>query len=186
LSAGEGAGEAGAKFGGVEADGLEEFGGARGDTVGWPLLKAGDEANVGVDGPVGEKSGVLYDVAHAAAELDGVPLGGGAAFEMYGAGGGWDQAVDGFEEGSFAGAAAAQEDNGFTFLDFEVDVAEDGAAREGAGEIPDFEERGRHGFYMVAGAGIAVAPPGGLAIGGCHCFHAGAPRCKESMEGWGA
>ena len=75
---------------------------------------------------------------------------------MDGAGRRGNEAVDGFEKGGLAGAAAAQEDNGFAFLNFEGDVAEDGTAGEGAGEVPDFEERLGHGFSMVAGARLIV------------------------------
>jgi len=152
LSPGEGAGEAIAEFGGVQADGLEELGGAGGDAVRGPGFEAGDEAYVGIDGPMGEESGVLDDVAHAAAELDGIPFCGGAAFEVDGAGGGRYEAVDGFEEGGLAGSAASEKDDGFAFLDFEGDVAEDGAAGQGAGEVSNFEERG-HVLDTVAWPG---------------------------------
>ena len=102
--------------------------------------------------------------------------------------GGWrDQAVDGFEECGFAGTAAAEEDDGFTFLDVEGDVTEDGAAGQGAGEVADFEQGIGHALHTVAnregaarhskieGMRYAVlAVPAILFIGGAAFFFAGA------------
>ena len=68
---------------------------------------------------------------------------------------GWDQAVDGLEQGGFPGAAAAQENDGLARLHVKADVAQDRAGpprlhdrlrisrKSGRAILPNTIERGR-------------------------------------------
>ena len=77
LPAGEMARIAAAEFSGRESDGMEQFSTRAAMRSGGQPSRRGDEADVGFDRPVREEAAVLDDVAHAAAEADGVPFGGG-------------------------------------------------------------------------------------------------------------
>jgi hypothetical protein len=81
LAAGEFAGAAMGEFAGIETDKLEHFLDAGGGAGSVPVFQSGDEGDIFCDGKMGEETGVLNDVTHAAAEADGVPDGGRAALD---------------------------------------------------------------------------------------------------------
>ena len=80
--------------------------------------------------------------------LDGVPLGGRAAFEANRAAGKRDQPVDRLEQGGLAGAAAAQQDDGFALANLQVDVAQNRAPADAAREIAYFEKSVRARIFQ--------------------------------------
>ena len=79
---------------GIETDEGQEFFHARGDAVGIPFFQCGHQADVFGDGEMGEKSGFLNNVADAAAQANGIPLGGGAALDEHLPTGGQQQAIN--------------------------------------------------------------------------------------------
>ena len=133
-----------AELRGREPDGFEQRLHARRDAGRIPFFEAGHQADVGLDGPMREQSRVLDDVAHAAAHRDGFPLRGGAAFKADLARGHRNESIDGFQQRSFARSAAAQQYHGLALFDGEVDMAQHRPAAQGAGDIADFENGGRH------------------------------------------
>jgi len=56
---------------------------------------------------------LLNDVADASAEMDGIGFGGGAALDKNLTSRGKQHAIDKLQEGGFAAAATAEEDEGF-------------------------------------------------------------------------
>jgi hypothetical protein len=82
LSAGKFARVAMCEFAGIEAHKVKHFFDARGDARGVPTFEAGHEAHIFRNREVGEETGVLNDVADAAAEADGVPRGGRAILDQ--------------------------------------------------------------------------------------------------------
>ena len=81
LAAGEFAGVAVSKFSGVQSDEGQEFADANGGAATVPFFERGDQGDVFGNRKMGEETGVLNDVPDAAAELDGVPLRGGAILD---------------------------------------------------------------------------------------------------------
>ena len=81
LAAGKFAGAAMGEFAGFEADKLEHFIDASGGAGGVPLFQSGNKGDVFRDSEMGEEASVLNDVTDAAAEADGVPIGGRAILD---------------------------------------------------------------------------------------------------------
>jgi hypothetical protein len=81
LAAGELAGAAAGKFAGIETHEGKHFANTGGCTATVPLFERGDEGNVLGDGEMGKETGVLDDVADAAAETDGIGISSGAALD---------------------------------------------------------------------------------------------------------
>ena len=77
---------------------------------------------------MGEKACVLNYITDAAAQTDGIPIGGGATTDDDLAGGGNEKAIDEFQERGFAAAAAAEKDEGLAGSDGEADVINNPAA----------------------------------------------------------
>src|SRR5207237_10279661 len=98
----------------------------------------------GLHRPVREQTTVLNDIAHAPAEPDRIPFGGGFAFELDGARGRADQAVNRFEEGGLTRSTAPEQYHGLAFEHGEADLAQDVADADRAGEIANFQY-GRRG-----------------------------------------
>ena len=124
--------------------------------------QARHQPDVGLYRPVGKEAAVLDDVPHAAAQADGVPLGGRAAGKANHAARKRDQPVDRLEQGGLAGAAAAQQDDGLALANLQVDVAQNRAPADTAREIAYFEKSVRHGSFNTnaQGAGkLKHAPP---------------------------
>ena len=105
------------------------------------------QPDVGLYRPVGKQAAVLDHVAHAAAQADGVPLGGRAARKANHAAGKRHQPVDGLEQRGLAGAAAAQQHDGFALAHVQADVAQNRAPADAAREIAYFEKSVRHGSF---------------------------------------
>src|SRR5208282_6680362 len=95
---------------GVEADKSEQFLHSRANLRGGPSLEARDERHVLFDRVVREEAGFLDDVANMAAQRDGVPSDGRAAFDLHFAAARFEQAVDELQGGRLTRAAAAEED----------------------------------------------------------------------------
>ena len=104
--------------------------------------KPRDQSNVRLNRPVREKSGVLNDVAHAAAQLDRIPLRGGAPFEADLTSSGGNQAVDTLEEGGLARPAPAEQDDRLAGCDVQGNFAQDGAPSQTTREAANFEQWG--------------------------------------------
>ena len=68
-----------------------------------------------------EKPCLLNNIADAAAELDGIPLDGGAVAHNDLAISGNEQPIDELEQGGFATAAATEEDQGLAGIDRKID-----------------------------------------------------------------
>ena len=92
---------------------------------GFPAEQQRHEADVLFDGPMRQQSGVLLHVPDAAPEIDGI-------FDSYRftmnvnlSRTGISQPVEHPEQGRFAGPAFPDQDQGFTFNHFEIDVLED-------------------------------------------------------------
>jgi len=96
LAAGKFVRVAGRVFGGIETDQGEEFVDAGSDASGVPFFERRDQGNVLGHREVGEKTCVLNDIADAAAEANGVPVGSGAALDENLAGDGEQKTVDEF------------------------------------------------------------------------------------------
>lgn len=116
------AGIAGGEILAGETDELQQLGDAGGDTRSVPMLEGGDKSDVLRDGEVREQSSFLNDVADAAAQVKGIPCGGGASLDQDGSGGGREHAIDEPEQGGLAAAAAAEEHHGFAGGDGQRDV----------------------------------------------------------------
>jgi hypothetical protein len=81
LAAGKLAGAAMGKFARIEVDKVEHFLDAGGDARGIPFSQSGNQRDVFRDRKVGEKTGVLDDVADASAEADEIPIASGALLD---------------------------------------------------------------------------------------------------------
>jgi len=103
-----------AKFAWIEADKLKHFLDARGDARRGPFLQSGNERDILRNREMGEESGFLDHVADATTEADGVPIAGGASLDLNLPIGGKQHAIDQFEEGGLAAAAAAEKDDSFS------------------------------------------------------------------------
>jgi len=66
------------EFARIEAHELEHFLNSRGGASRIPFFQSRNEGDILCHSEMGEETGVLDDVADAAAEADGVPIGGGA------------------------------------------------------------------------------------------------------------
>jgi hypothetical protein len=108
LAAGEFLGTAGGKFGGVETNEMQKFLHALSDAGGIPFFKAGDEADILGDGKVGEETGFLNNVSNSASELNGIGIGGGAAFDNNISLGGEEHAINEPEESGLAATTPAE------------------------------------------------------------------------------
>src|SRR5712692_3172275 len=96
---------------------------------------------------MGKQSDLLDDITDHAAQADHVPLADGAPVYAYIAFAGHKQMINEFETGGLAGATAAEEDQGFAALYFEVQFMEEGvAAVETRGDVAEF-----YGWAMVGG-----------------------------------
>jgi hypothetical protein len=69
------------KFARIEVDKVEHFLDAGGDARGIPFSQSGNQRDVFRDRKVGEKTGVLDDVADASAEADEIPIASGALLD---------------------------------------------------------------------------------------------------------
>ena len=78
LAAGEFAGAAIGKFGGIKANESEKFSDADSSAAAVPFFQGGDERDILRNGEMGEEAGILDDVANSAAKADGIPIRGGA------------------------------------------------------------------------------------------------------------
>ncbi len=88
---------------------MKQFLDAGSNTRGVPFFERGDQADVVGHREMRKKSRFLNNVADAAAETDGIPSGGGAAFDEDLPAGGDEHAIDEAEERGLAAAAAAEE-----------------------------------------------------------------------------
>ena len=129
LSTGEFSGIAPGKFIWIETDEPHHFLEALNPFDLWPLKQTRYKDDILGDGEMGKETGLLNDVADAAAEADEVGFESGAAFDKDLAFRGEEHAVDEPEEGGFAAAAAAEEDEGFAPGNGERDFRNDGAGR---------------------------------------------------------
>ena len=120
LTAGEGVGLAGGEV--AEADEVEQGFHVFDDVVFRHALAAETEGDVVGDGHVGEQRvGLERRVDGAAVRRK---VGDVLAAEQDAAGGGFDEAAEGAQEGGLAGAGAAEEDEKFAAGDLEVQVGE--------------------------------------------------------------
>jgi len=119
LASGKFTGTALGKLARIEADELEHFLDAGSDTSGVPIFECGDESDVFRDGEMREEAGVLYDVSEMAPQANGVPFGGGAAFNEHLPCRREKEPIDKLEKGGFATTAAAEEDQCFTGMNAE-------------------------------------------------------------------
>lgn len=76
-----------------------------------------------------KEAGFLNDVADTAAKMNGIRFGGGTAFNEDVPLRRGEHAIDEFEEGGFAAAAAAEENEGFAARNGQGNIRDDGAAR---------------------------------------------------------
>jgi len=79
---------------------------------------------------VGKQADFLNDVADGAPELDEVPVKNTKVLNLHAARTREPQAVDELEEGSLAGAAAAEESNCFARINLKRNVRKNGARRD--------------------------------------------------------
>ena len=114
LAAGKFAGAAVGEFRRIKTHDGKQLADARGNAATVPLLERGDESHVFRDGEMGEEAGFLNNVADTAAETDRIAIGGGAALDNDLTFGGKQQAIDKFEKGGFAAAAATEENESFS------------------------------------------------------------------------
>jgi len=117
LAAGKFVGMALGKVGGIEANQMEKFFDACGDSCLVPFFESGDKGDVLRDREMGKEAGFLNNISNAAAKANGIALGGGAAFDENLAFGRDKHAIYEFEEGGFATSAAAEEDERFASRD---------------------------------------------------------------------
>ncbi len=142
LSAGEFAGKTMRECFGGKIDGIEEGEDARGDFFGRPVFQSGNEGHIALDGEVREQAAFLNDVADGAPETDGVPVAVVRRPSMRTSPEvGMSHAVDEAQSGGFAGAAAAEEDEGFAGFDGEGEVVENGAAGDAVVDAGEFDGR---------------------------------------------
>jgi len=101
-----------------------------------------------------EKACVLNYIADAAAQTDGIPMGGGAAADDDLPQGGNEETIDQFQKRGFAAATAAEENEGLAGNDREPDVIDNRAritAAETIRNILELNGRGRvfcHAFRI--------------------------------------
>ena len=119
LAAGKFTGAAMGKLARIEADEAEHFLDAGSDTSGVPIFECGDESDVFRDGEMRKEAGVLNDVSEMAAQANGVPFGGGAAFNEHLPCRREKEPIDKLEKGGFATTAAAEEDQCFSGMNAE-------------------------------------------------------------------
>ena len=101
----------------------------------------GDEADVALDSIVRKEPNILDGVSDMAAELDHVPLARWAAVDQQLAARRFQKAVDQLESGGLPRSAAAEEREDFAALDFEIQIAQDGAAiGEMVGNVTEFDD----------------------------------------------
>ena len=86
LAAGKFVRAAGGEFVRIETDEGEEFFDALRNASRIPFFQFGNQSDILCDGEVGEQSAFLNDVPDAAAQANGIPLGGGAALDEHLAG----------------------------------------------------------------------------------------------------
>ncbi len=101
---------AGGKLSGIESYQPQQFFHASGNSRGVPFFESGDECDVLRDGEMRKETCFLYDVADAAAEADGITIGSGTTLNENLALRRYEHAIDEFEQGGFAAAAATQKD----------------------------------------------------------------------------
>lgn len=87
------------------------------DAIGCPALESRNQADVLLDGHVGEESNILKDVPRASSEPDAVPFARVAACDRYTPALWQQQSVDEFENRALAGAATPDERDDVAWLD---------------------------------------------------------------------
>lgn len=96
---------------------------------GLPSKQQGYETDVRFNGPMRQQSGVLLHVPDAATQINGILDSYRFAVNANFTRTGMSQAVEHPEQGCFAGPAFPDQDQGFTFNHFEIDVIEDSNTR---------------------------------------------------------
>ncbi len=113
LAAGEFARVAFCEFAGLETDEAHHFHKTR-EPFGWrPIFEVGNKRDVFCNREVREKPSFLNDITDAAAQADGIPVGGGATVDEHCSRGGKQESIDELEERGLAAAATSEEDEGF-------------------------------------------------------------------------
>ncbi len=113
-------------FARVESNQGHELANANGSATAVPFFERRNQGDVLGDGEMGEKARILNDIAHTAAEADGIPVRSGAALDNNLAGGGEQKPVDELQQSGFAAAASPKQDQGLTGGNGQHDVADDG------------------------------------------------------------
>ncbi len=123
-----------------------------------------DEGDVALEGEVREEADLLNDVADGAAEADEIAVASTLAGEEDFAAGGLEEAIDGAEEGGFAGTAAAEDGGGGAFVEGEGDaVEEEVAVGETEGEVTEVDGRGHRRYFRDSVRGMK--PLGSVGVG---------------------
>ena len=96
-------------FAWIETDEMEEMVDAGGNASGIPVFETGNESNIFCDSEMRKEAGLLNDITDMAAQADGIPGDGGAAFDEDLAFGGNEHFINEAEKGGLAATAAAEE-----------------------------------------------------------------------------
>ena len=160
LATGEFAGKTRCELGRVKINEAHDFGIAGSDAVGGPALETGDQAYVLRYRQMGKETDFLNDIADAAAKQDGIPIEDALRFDAQGASSERAQAIDEFEEGGLAAAAATQESDCFSLMNVERNRGENGKRRNSRNlvcNVLEIDDRvchvGRFSPVLVAGNG---------------------------------
>src|SRR5712692_1283420 len=111
----------------VQAHELEHLADARANALQRPAFERRHEAHVALDREVREQAGFLDDVANAAAQANGIPIGRAPAVHEHFAARGFEQPIDQLERGGLARAAASEKDQRFAALDGKIQVRKERA-----------------------------------------------------------
>jgi hypothetical protein len=143
LPAGKLRGEARPELVRVEPDQPQQLFDARAHVRLVPTFERGDKPDVAADREVREESRVLYDVARASSQLDGVPRARGFAFHQDFARGRLQQSVDEPQRRRLSAPRLAEQHQRLAAPDFEVERVDDGRrhARRRVGDAAEVDDR---------------------------------------------
>jgi hypothetical protein len=113
---------------GIESNEFQELLHAFCDSLRRPVLDLRNQTDIALDGEVGEQAHVLDDVAGAASKPDYVPIACWTRIYAEFATAGSEQVIDQFERSGFTGAAAAQQYESLSALNFEGQIVKQFAA----------------------------------------------------------
>ena len=124
----------------LKAHQLQQFLDALLNAIGRPAFDLRHYTDVASDSEVGEEADFLNHISDHAAQADYIPIAYRATVDLNLAFALFQQTIDEFEGRGFAGAAAAQQDQGFAAKDFEIQVAQEGVTGfEAIGDVAEFD-----------------------------------------------